>query len=62
MTRLERELMRLRMQRLGEEWDARLRLEWRHGRPAAQLARDYGLDPATVEVLIPRTLRKRKAG
>jgi len=60
MNATDRELLMSKMKRLGEEWDAHLRREWRSGRPAAQLARDYGLEPATIEALIPRNLPKRR--
>jgi hypothetical protein len=59
MTNIERWLLKVKLRQLGEEWDRRLQLEWMRGRPARQLARDYGLEPATVEAIIPRTLKKR---
>jgi hypothetical protein len=61
MSPAERELVLWRLKRLGEEWDTRLRGEWLSGTPSVQIARLYGLELATVEALIPRTLPKRKA-
>ena len=61
MRRTDQEAMRLRLGRLGKEWDSRLRREWLDGRPAVLLARDYGLEPETLEAVLPVRLGKRKS-
>jgi hypothetical protein len=43
MSPVDRDAVMWRLKRLGEEWDARLRGEWLYGRPAAHIARSYGL-------------------
>ena len=61
MRRTDPESMRLRLGRLGREWDSRLRQEWLDGRPAALLARDYGLELETLDAVLPARLKKRKS-
>jgi hypothetical protein len=61
MSHTEREAIRVRLLRLGKEWDSRLRKEWLDGRPAAAIAHHYGLEPATLDAVLAAQITKRKA-
>jgi hypothetical protein len=60
MSKTEREAVRVRLFQLGKEWDSRLRREWLGGRPAAAIARYYGLELATLDAVLPAQITKRK--
>lgn len=60
LERIDRELTRFKLRRLGDYWDQKLRREWNSGLPAKRIADAYGLERRTVEALIPHRPRNRK--
>ena len=58
---IERESTYLRLGQLGNGWDLRIRMMWTRGRTAKSIAEEFGLELATVEAIIPKRIKKRRA-